>query len=117
MPTSTVARIAAVGLLIAANAAPSARAQIRGGGSGTRDSEGRPVMHAVRLTGPLVIDGRLDEPAWATAPPATSFTQSYPNPGARPIDSTSVRVQYDDEAVYVGIRMFDAHPDSIAAQL
>lgn len=74
-------------------------------------------MHAVRLAGSLVVDGKLDEPAWETAPAATNFTQSYPNPGARPIDSTSVRVVYDDEAIYVGIRMFDAHPDSIAAQL
>ena len=28
-----------------------------------------------------------------------------------------VRVLYDDAAIYVGVRMFDAHPDSIAAQL
>jgi hypothetical protein len=77
----------------------------------------RPVMHAVRRVGPVVIDGRLDEAAWARAPVADRFTQSYPDPGAPPTDSTTVRVLYDHQALYVAIRMFDAHPDSIAAQL
>ena len=34
-----------------------------------------------------------------------------------PTDSTTVRVLYDDDALYVGVRMYAAHPDSIAAQL
>ncbi len=75
------------------------------------------VMHAARRSGPIVIDGRLDEPAWQKAPVSGGFTQSYPDPGQAPVDSTRVRVLYDDEALYVGIRMYDAHPDSIAAQL
>jgi hypothetical protein len=75
------------------------------------------VMHAVRRTTPIVIDGRLDDAAWQAAPAASGFTQSYPDPGAQPTDSTTVRVLYDDDALYVGIRMYDAHPDSIAAQL
>ncbi|MDE3153183.1 MAG: carbohydrate binding family 9 domain-containing protein [Gemmatimonadota bacterium] len=82
-----------------------------------RAATGVRVMHAARRTGPIVIDGRLDEPAWRAAPVAGDFTQSYPNPGAAPVDSTRVRVLYDDAALYVGIRMYDAHPDSIAAQL
>lgn len=75
------------------------------------------VMHAVRTSGPISIDGKLDEPAWASAPVASDFTQSYPNVGAKPTDPTEVRILYDDDALYVGIRMFDSHPDSIAAQL
>ncbi len=75
------------------------------------------VMHAVRRDGPIVIDGRLDEPAWQHAEVSGDFTQSYPHPGQQPVDSTRVRVLYDNTALYVGIRMYDAHPDSIAAQL
>jgi hypothetical protein len=77
----------------------------------------RRVMRASRLTGAINIDGKLSEPAWAAAVPSGEFMQSYPNVGAKPTDPTEVRVLYDDDALYVGVRMFDAHPDSIAAQL
>jgi hypothetical protein len=74
-------------------------------------------MRAVRRAGPIALDGRLDEPAWAAAEPSGDFVQSYPAPGKPAPDRTEVRVLYDDQALYVGIRMFDAHPDSIAAGL
>src|SRR5690242_4242642 len=81
------------------------------------DTASRRVVQAARRNGPISIDGKLDEAAWAAATPSSSFTQSYPNPGAAPIDPTEVRVLYDDQALYVGIHMRDSHPDSIAAQL
>ncbi|HEX5580199.1 MAG TPA: DUF5916 domain-containing protein, partial [Gemmatimonadaceae bacterium] len=82
----------------------------------TRDTA-RATLRAVRREGQVSLDGRLDEPAWAAAPEARAFTQSYPQPGQPPTDPTSVRVLYDDEALWVGVRMYDANPDSIAAQL
>ena len=81
------------------------------------DSAARRVAQAVRRTGDIHLDGKLDEPDWQRAPAVTDFTQSWPTPGARAPDQTEVRVLYDDAALYVGIRMFDPHPDSIAAQL
>jgi uncharacterized protein DUF5916/cellulose/xylan binding protein with CBM9 domain len=74
-------------------------------------------MRASRASTPISIDGKLNEPAWSSAAPAGDFIQSYPKVGAPPTDPTEVRVLYDDAALYVGVRMFDAHPDSIAAQL
>ncbi len=74
-------------------------------------------MRANRATGAINIDGKLNEPSWAAAVPSGDFTQSYPKVGAKPTDPTEVRVLYDDDALYVGVRMFDARPDSIAAQL
>ena len=74
-------------------------------------------MRAVRRTTPITLDGRLDEAAWASAEPSGDFTQSYPAPGKAALDRTEISVLYDDAALYVGIRMFDAHPDSIAAGL
>ncbi|HET9423736.1 MAG TPA: DUF5916 domain-containing protein [Gemmatimonadaceae bacterium] len=71
---------------------------------------------AVRRDGPVLLDGRLDEGAWLKAPVSNQFTQSYPNVG-RVDTTTSVRVLYDEDALYVGIRMLDPRPDSIAAQL
>ena len=75
------------------------------------------VATATRRSGDITIDGRLDDAAWASAVPTGSFTQSYPTPGAPANSPTEVRVLYDDQAIYVGIKMSDPHPDSIAAQL
>ena len=81
------------------------------------DTVARPVITAARRVGEIVLDGKLDEPAWQAATPSSTFMQSYPKPNAAPTDSTTIRVLYDDAALYVGVRMMDAHPDSIAAQL
>jgi Domain of unknown function (DUF5916)/Carbohydrate family 9 binding domain-like len=75
------------------------------------------TMQAVRLQGEVRLDGRLDEAAWQAAQPSTEFTQSYPDPGAAPTLRTEARVLYDDKNLYVGVRMFDPSPDSIAAPL
>jgi hypothetical protein len=78
----------------------------------------RPAVQAVRIVGPLpVIDGSLDEAAWEAAPPVTGFVQQRPNPGTPGSERTEVRVLYSDRAVYVGMRLYDSAPDSIAAQL
>ncbi|HEX7939289.1 MAG TPA: DUF5916 domain-containing protein [Gemmatimonadaceae bacterium] len=74
-------------------------------------------LRASRRLTSIVLDGKLDEPAWKTAEAATQFTQSWPDPGKPPVDPMEVRVLYDADAIYVGVRMFDSHPDSIAAQL
>jgi len=79
--------------------------------------EARRSMRAVRRTMPLVIDGKLNDPAWSLAPISAGFLQSYPKPNAPATDPIDVRVLYDNDAIYVGIRLFDAHPDSIAAPL
>lgn len=75
------------------------------------------IMHAARLAGSIRLDGVLDEAAWQNAPGTSEFMQSYPQAGGKPTDSTRVRVLYDDEALYVGIRAYDSDPRQIAAQL
>ncbi len=71
---------------------------------------------AVRLTGPAPkLDGVLDDAAWALAQPVSDFVQRAPNPGAAGTLRTEARLLYDDGAVYVAVRAFDPHPDSIAA--
>ncbi|MEJ2217313.1 MAG: DUF5916 domain-containing protein [Gemmatimonadota bacterium] len=77
-----------------------------------------PTMTAVRLDGATIhVDGRLDDPAWQTAKPATNFIQTQPDPGAPATQRTEARVLYSNDAIYVGVRMYDTHPDSIVAQL
>jgi hypothetical protein len=86
-------------------------------GTSATDSTARRVATAARRTSPITIDGKLDDAAWSSAIPTSGFTQSYPQPGAQPVDPTEVRVLYDDQALYVAVKMRDSKPDSIAAQL
>jgi hypothetical protein len=74
-------------------------------------------MRAVYRTGEIRIDGRLDEADWERATPAGAFTQARPNPGAPASHPTEARVVYDREALYIGVRLHDARPDSIAQQM
>jgi len=76
-----------------------------------------PAVRAVRSAAPMVLDGRLDEPAWREAPPATGFTQSDPQEGQAATERTEIRVVYDDAALYVGARMFDSEPSKIRRRL
>lgn len=78
----------------------------------------RKSLHAVRLTGGKpVIDGKLDEAMWHTAPAGTDFIQNQPNPGKPASEKTEIRFSYDDDALYIAARMYDSHPDSMVAQL
>ena len=72
---------------------------------------------AVRTTTPPRIDGRLDDPVWQIAKPETTFTQYDPIEGASPNERTEIRFLYDDQALYVGCRMYDAEPSKIVARL
>ncbi|MEO8635127.1 MAG: DUF5916 domain-containing protein [Gemmatimonadales bacterium] len=74
-------------------------------------------VRAVRAAAPVTVDGALQDPAWATAQVVSGFRQRDPEEGAAPTEPTEVRVLYDDVALYVGARLFDAHPDSIIARL
>jgi hypothetical protein len=69
----------------------------------------RPHVKAVRTAVPPVIDGRLDDPAWATAPPSDNFIQHFPQEGAPPTERTTLRVLYDDRNLYVGIDCEQLH--------
>ncbi len=67
-----------------------------------------PTVGAVKLTGTITLDGRLDEEVWRTATPATDFRQSQPDEGKAATQKTEVRFTYDESALYVGARMFDS---------
>ena len=68
---------------------------------------------AVRATRPPAIDGRDDDPVWREAPAITQFREFQPAQDGDPRFATEARVAYDDRNIYVFIRAFDPHPDSI----
>ncbi|HEX7239504.1 MAG TPA: DUF5916 domain-containing protein, partial [Longimicrobiaceae bacterium] len=85
-------------------AASSAGADVHGGTA--------PVSRATRTDRAPRIDGRLDDEAWAAAVPITEFTQVDPVEGAPASERTEARVLFDDDALYVGVRLYDRHPVS-----
>ena len=68
---------------------------------------------AVRATHEVVIDGRDDDEVWRTAPAITQFREFQPRENGDPRFATEAKVAYDDRNLYVFIRAFDPHPDSI----
>src|SRR5947199_41128 len=68
---------------------------------------------AVRAKTPVVIDGRDDDEVWRVAPAITQFREFQPKEDGDPRFATEAKVAYDDRYLYVFIRAFDPHPDSI----
>src|SRR5213596_1864022 len=68
---------------------------------------------AVRAAHPPAIDGRDDDPVWHQAPAITQFREFQPREDGDPRFATEAKVAYDDRNIYVFIRAFDPHPDSI----
>ncbi|MBI4264268.1 MAG: carbohydrate binding family 9 domain-containing protein, partial [Acidobacteria bacterium] len=67
-------------------------------------------LQAVRAAGEIVLDGSLDEPAWADAPIARNFIQNDPREGEPATFDTEVRLLYDDRALYFGVFARDDEP-------
>ncbi len=64
---------------------------------------------------PPVVDGVLNDEAWALAPTLGSLTQVLPVEGGRPSEATEVRIVYDRDAIYIGVRAFDRSPEELVA--
>ena len=71
------------------------------------------VVSAVRITEEISLDGRLDEPVWNRALPATDFIQQQPFTGQPAREQTEARFLYDRDNLYIGIICFDSEPDRI----
>ena len=72
---------------------------------------------AARAAQPPVIDGRDDEAVWREAAPITEFQERRPSEGGHPKLPTEAKVAYDAGNLYVFVRAFDPHPDSIITVL
>ncbi len=65
-----------------------------------------------RLTGPVEVDGRPDEPAWSSVPllPLTLYAPTY---RGTPRERTEIRVAYDDRYLYAAGWFYDSDPNGI----
>ena len=74
-------------------------------------------VSAYRTQMNIEVDGNLNESDWVYAEIASDFTQLEPNPGVQSRYKSTVKVLYDDEAIYIGAMLFDPRPDSILQEL
>jgi len=72
---------------------------------------------ATRITEAPEINGTLDEAVWKSGEWIDDFTQNEPYNGQKPSQRTEFAILFDDDNIYVGIKNFDSHPDSIVNRL
>jgi len=72
---------------------------------------------ATRAESRPVIDGSDKDPVWAKAVPITDFRTFEPVDDGEPRFRTEARVTNDESNLYVLVRAFDPHPDSIIGLL
>lgn len=71
---------------------------------------------AIRIDEPIHVDGHLTEELYNTTPNQT-FIQAEPDNGLKATEDTDFWIGYDNEALYVGARLWDSQPDSIIARM
>lgn len=69
--------------------------------------------HTVTRADPIMLDGRLEEPAWRLAS-SVNLTQQSPRPGEPTPYTTEVRVLLDGDRIYFGIICRDPEPRKVA---
>jgi hypothetical protein len=74
-------------------------------------------MRVVRVAEAPTIDGVLDEAVWSQAAVIDDLHEIQPTEYAEPSERTVIYVIYDDDALYVGARLFDREPERITARI
>jgi hypothetical protein len=75
------------------------------------------TARAVRAAQPPLLDGRDADAVWQLAGRTSEFRQFEPNIGGDPSFRTEFQVAYDDRNLFVFVRAYDPHPDSIMRAL
>ncbi len=75
----------------------------------------RPITQPLaipRLTGPVTLDGVVDEAAWAAVEPLP-LVMHEPTFGGELGERTEIRIAHDDQYLYASGRMWDSSPEDI----
>ena len=67
-----------------------------------------PGYVCVRTSGAVAIDGRLDDPAWQSAPWSADFADMA-DPASSPAPRTRVKMLWDDAYLYIGADIAEPH--------
>lgn len=76
----------------------------------------RKTVSIVRTAVAPEIDGRLDDIVWSDAALVEDLHQYRPSESAKPSEPTRFYLLYDDDFLYVGVRVFESNPDDITAR-
>ena len=68
-------------------------------------------IRAVRAPSPVSVDGVLDEAAWQAVPVFGAFIHTKKKEAASV--KTTLRVLFDDEALYLGVECEEPHPEQM----
>ena len=68
----------------------------------TQESKQVHVKHTINK---IVIDGKLDEFDWQKVKPATNFWQYFPTDTLRSKNQTEIKMMFDNENLYLGIKV------------
>ncbi len=66
------------------------------------------TVEAIETSEKIIIDGRLDEPAWQTAPVISNFFRMEPRQGGDYRFPTAVRILFDKVNIYFGVLCRDS---------
>lgn len=80
--------------------------------------ENKKTINSQRVENPPKIDGILDDNAWQGIDVAKDFVMYDPGDGTKEPENkkTTVKIVYDDQAIYFGATMYDDKPEDIAMQ-
>ncbi len=78
--------------------------------------QGAPTAEVRELSGPIVVDGVLDEPAWQESPGIDNLTQVEPRQGEAPTEATRVWLAHNRDHLYIAVRCEDRKPEQIVAR-
>ena len=114
LPGSLPFATSLVAAVVATLLAPSTlRGQVPAADPAPATDDARTIPIVIpRISGPIELDGIVDEPAWDELEPfpITVFSPTYRAP---PTETTEVRVAHDDEYVYVSGRLYDSEPEAV----
>ena len=119
MPTMRFAVRVSASFLASAFSASASFAQTNGSGAASPAAARVAVTTATaaRASSPPAIDGSDADAVWSTALPITDFRTFEPVDDGEPRYRTEARVVNDADYVYILVRAFDPHPDSIIGLL
>src|SRR5215213_3086612 len=73
-------------------------------------------LEATKINIAPKLDGSLDDAAWQNVQEATGFITNTPVFGKTPVVRTSVKIVYDNSAIYIGAYLYD-QPGNIRKQM
>lgn len=69
------------------------------------------------ISTPIKVDGNLNEAVWEQVAPAKDFWQYFPSDTVQAENQTEIRFLYDDQKLYVGIKIYAQGDDYIVPSL